>query len=75
MGRFYVTETLIAMTAAPAAQVAAEELEPIRPGAWAAWAKAGREQDAAATPMSTVDAADPSPSPDPGALAPSPFHG
>jgi hypothetical protein len=75
MGRFYVTETLIAMAAEPATQVAPDELEPIRPGAWAAWAKAGREQDAAATPMSTVHDADPSPSPAPGALAPSPFQG
>ncbi|MFN8631289.1 MAG: hypothetical protein U0838_13525 [Chloroflexota bacterium] len=39
MGRLYVASVLIAMSSKRRTAAPAEELKPITPGAWAAWAK------------------------------------
>ena len=44
MGNLFVGKVLRSIAARPAAKPVETELVPIRPGAWAAWAKADGEQ-------------------------------
>jgi hypothetical protein len=57
MGSFFVGKVLMSMHDQPAKAVADVELEPIRPGVWAAWARAcASEQALKATAPDVSDA-------------------
>ena len=50
MGNMFVGKVLMSMYGQPAKAVADAELAPIKPGAWAAWAKSKADEQAA-TPV------------------------
>lgn len=54
MGRLFVAGVLLQIIRKPAEEVAEVELEPIEPGAWAAWAQAFRVEQAADTTTTSV---------------------
>ena len=47
MGSMFVGKVLMSMYGQPAKTVADAELTPIKPGAWAAWAKSNADEQAA----------------------------
>ena len=59
MGRFFIAETLLTITSRPAAKVADVPLEPIVPGAWAAWARDAAVDAVATTPVPPTTVAAP----------------
>ena len=61
MGRFYIAETLLSITAQPAPKVPETPLAPIVPGAWAAWARAAVAEPTATPPVRTAPARNPKP--------------
>jgi hypothetical protein len=56
MGRHFVAETLLRIATEPAPKVPEAVLEPIVPGAWAAWARAAVDETSAAKPVTTAAA-------------------
>jgi hypothetical protein len=53
MGSMFVGKVLMSMYDQPAKAVTNTDLEPIKPGAWAAWAKSYADEQAAAQVSST----------------------
>ena len=56
MGSMFVGKVLMSMYGQPAKTVADAELEPIKPGAWAAWAKSNADEQAAEPAGATAPA-------------------
>lgn len=54
MGSMFVGKVLMSMYGQPAKAVAGAELEPIKPGAWAAWARSHADEQAATPADSTT---------------------
>lgn len=62
MGSIFVGKVLMSMYGQPAKAVADAELEPIKPGAWAAWARSSAGEQATpavSTPSTGTRAVDP----------------